>query len=90
MHIRVGCAFTYQSEEPTAAVALIRPRLDTSSRILEELLDATPPTDLRGYIDHFGNRVDRMMLPLGSSTIRYDARVEITGEPDEFRWLLRR
>ncbi|CAN5497690.1 transglutaminase family protein [soil metagenome] len=83
MHIRVGCAFTYQSEEPTAAVALVRPRLDTPSHILNESLDAEPPIDHRGYVDHFGNRSDRMMLPAGASTIRYDARIEITGEPDE-------
>src|SRR5262249_56575912 len=35
-----------------------------------------------GYLDLFQNRCERLVLPTGSSTLCYDAVVEVSGEPD--------
>jgi len=35
------------------------------------------------YIDSYGNECDRLVLPAGTSTLRYDATVEVPDRPDD-------
>jgi transglutaminase-like putative cysteine protease len=40
-------------------------------------------TQLREYVDSFGNRITRVMAPVGQSTFWSDCIVEVDGRPDE-------
>ncbi|MEA2525862.1 MAG: hypothetical protein QOF01_3665 [Thermomicrobiales bacterium] len=82
MLLRVGCEFGYESPAPTAAVVLVRPHPVPAHRIVREQWEIDPPTASHGYLDHFQNRCERLVLPAGASTLRYDAVVEVSGDPD--------
>jgi transglutaminase-like putative cysteine protease len=80
---RVGCEFVYQSETETPAVAQVFVRQDGPHHIHAERAELLPSGTLTEYIDAFGNRCGRLTLPEGLVTLRYDALVEVSDEPDE-------
>ncbi len=82
MQLHVGCEFTYESTPPTPAVALVQPRPDLEHSVLNERWQIHPDADRHEYRDLFGNRCERFTLPGGTSTIRYDALVEVSPEAD--------
>jgi transglutaminase-like putative cysteine protease len=82
MRLRVGCQFAYESPAPTPAVVLVRPHPAPDHRIVREEWTIDPETPSHGYLDLFQNRCERLVLPTGWSTLRYDAVVEVSGEPD--------
>jgi hypothetical protein len=83
MRLRLGCEFVYESAWPTPGVMLVQPHPDIPSRVLREGWSAQPALASREYRDGFGNRCRRFVLPDGPAALRYDALVEISGEPDE-------
>ena len=82
MLLQVGCEFLYDSPAPTPSVMLVRPHPDCPHRVVRETWEAEPAFEPHGYRDLFGNRCDRFVLPLGEATLRYDALVEVSGDPD--------
>ncbi len=82
MQLRVGCEFQYQSQSPTPALVLVQPHPDLPHTVVREDWELTPAIDRHGYLDLFQNRVERMTLPVGPSTLRYDAIVEVSPDPD--------
>ncbi len=48
-----------------------------------ERWSSTPPAALHGYVDLYGNPCTRVVLPLGRSTFRYDADVEVPDAPED-------
>lgn len=82
MQLRVGCEFGYDSAAPTPSVVLVEPHPDPDHRVVWETWAITPATEHRAYTDGFGNRCRRLILPVGPSSLRYDAVVEVSGEPD--------
>ncbi len=82
MHLRLGCEFEYDSPAPTPAVVLVQPHPDPAHRIVREGWETDPAIDRHGYLDLFRNRCHRLVLPNGPSTLRYDAVVEVSEEPD--------
>jgi transglutaminase-like putative cysteine protease len=83
MRIRVGCEFKYDATWPAPAVLLVKARDDDPQRIIEESWKPDPALPTHDYYDLYGNRCQRLTLPVGPSTLMYDALVEISGEPDE-------
>src|ERR1039458_9538534 len=83
MRIRVGCEFSYESPSPTAAIWQVRPRPNDAQQMVSELWTATPATPSIFYFDVYGNMCDRMTLPEGPATIRYDAVFEVRSQYDE-------
>jgi len=79
---RVGCEFNYESPSPTPAVFQVHVRPDGNHRIRDERHDLDPQVAAREYVDSFGNRCARLIIPEGAVTFRYDALVEIAGDPD--------
>jgi transglutaminase-like putative cysteine protease len=61
---------------------LVRARPDADHEISYESQWTEPNLDVREYRDGFGNPCWRLVLPTGHSVVRYDAVVEVTGEPD--------
>ena len=83
MQLHVGCEFGYAATWPTPAVMLVQPHGDAPHRIVRETWTAEPALAPHEYRDGFGNRCQRFVLPAGATTLRYDAVVEVSGEPDE-------
>jgi transglutaminase-like putative cysteine protease len=75
MWIRVGCEFEYRTSAPTPSLWQIRARQDGVHRVVEEEWSA--PAHTRSYLDAYGNVCDRLILPEGESTLRYDAIAEV-------------
>jgi transglutaminase-like putative cysteine protease len=82
MRVRVGCEFRFETDGPVPTLMLVRARPDAEHRTLYESRWTEPVVDVGEYDDVFGNPCWRLVLPSGPSTIRYDAVVEISGEPD--------
>jgi transglutaminase-like putative cysteine protease len=82
VQLRVGCEFTYSTDAPVPMLMLVRPRSDGEHRIVYESRWLRPELPLHEYVDGFGNTCWRFTAPGGPVTIRYDAVVEIGGEPD--------
>src|SRR5829696_8805362 len=82
MRVRVGCEFRYQTQAPVPMLMLVRARPDAEHQTLYESTWTEPTIPLREYRDSFGNPCWRLLLPEGAATIRYDAIVEVSPEPD--------
>jgi transglutaminase-like putative cysteine protease len=82
MLIRVGCEFVYQAEVATHAVIQVEPRLDGAVRALDEQWANRPQLAMSRYVDGFGNACRRATLPVGPSSLRYDALLQVPDEPD--------
>ncbi|MCU1491164.1 MAG: transglutaminase domain protein [Acidimicrobiaceae bacterium] len=80
MWIRVGCEFEFRTAAPNPSLWQIRARQDGAHRVLEEEWSA--PSEASWYLDAYGNVCDRLMLPEGLSSLRYDALAEVPDEPD--------
>jgi len=83
VRIRVGCQFDYDAIGPTPVIWQVRPRLDGAHQLLASLWSVTPFAATRSYLDAFGNVCDRMTLMEGSTTVRYDALVQLPATVDE-------
>jgi transglutaminase-like putative cysteine protease len=73
----VGCEFTYDAEVATPAIFQVRPTESPAISRRSELLSSTPEMRLRSYADLYGNPCIRVVLPVGSSTFRYEADIEV-------------
>ena len=67
----------------TPAVLLVQARDDDPHRILHETWEPNPPLPTQNYYDLYHNRCQRLILPVGPSALRYDALIEIAGDPDD-------
>ncbi|MDQ3574007.1 MAG: transglutaminase family protein, partial [Actinomycetota bacterium] len=83
MRLRVGCEFNFESSGPTPSVWQVRGRPDGDQRILSEEWDVSPGGASSSYMDGYGNVCDRLVLPVGPNTVRYDATVEVKDTVDE-------
>lgn len=83
MLIRTGydIVFEYPTSTPVLAMLYIHPSRAASIRRPESLvIDPRVPID--DYIDSFGNRCGRLVVPAGETRFWNDAVVEDSGEPD--------
>jgi transglutaminase-like putative cysteine protease len=82
MRVRVGCEFSYQAEVATHAVLQVEPRLEGGVRAYEEGWANTPQIGMSRYVDGYGNGCRRATIAPGTSTLRYDALLQVPDEPD--------
>jgi len=80
--LRVGCEIRIAFTAPVHAVMQVEPRLDAGIHILDETWDVRPAPTFWSYRDTYGNRCRRMDLPVGVTSIRYTARVEVPDVAD--------
>jgi len=83
MHIRVGCEFRYEATWPTPTVMQVQPYPTGAHQVLQEDWQSTPDISMHAYLDLYDNHCLRFDLPIGESILRYDALVDVSGEPDE-------
>ncbi len=82
LQVHVGCEFNFEADAAYASVYQVQPHRDFAHVLLRDSWESAPELALREYLDAFGNRCQRVVLPRGRSTVRYDAVVEVTEEPD--------
>ena len=82
MRVRVGCEFTWETEDEVPMLMLVRPRIDADHVVVYESTWMDPEVPLREYTDLYGNICWRYLTPVGRSTVRYDAVIEIPPTPD--------
>ena len=75
--VRVGCEFRYTAEVETAAVFQVQPSGAAPATVLRQGWETLPATDRHGYTDLYGNDCQRLSLPVGDTTLRYDALVTV-------------
>ena len=67
---------------PTTATVQVRPRSDSTHRLVTETWSTTPAVPVDEYADFYGNPVKRLVMPEGELVLRYDAAVAVPDEPD--------
>jgi len=82
--IEVGCDFTYDSAIATPTIFQVQPSPSPVVTHLVESWTAQPTMDLRSYVDLYGNRCTRVVLPAGRSSFRYAAEVEVPDTTEDF------
>jgi len=85
--LSVGCEFTYEAAVPTPAIFQVQPGPSCGFTVTSEAWSSTPGMRLRSYADLYGNPCTRVVLPVGRSTFRYAADVDVPDAPegaDEF------
>ena len=75
--LSVGCAFTYQAEVATPSIFHVQPGESPVFTVMSEEWSSTPQLRLRSYADLYGNRCTRVVLPMGRSTFRYAAEIDV-------------
>jgi transglutaminase-like putative cysteine protease len=82
MRVRIGCEFDYESLGPVPMLMLVRAQPDGEHHTLYESRWTAPEVPVHEYVDAFDNHCWRFVAPAGRFRIRYDALVDIDGEPD--------
>lgn len=80
--LTVGCDFTYEADVPTPAVFQVRPGASLAN-VRSEHWSSTPAMVLRSYVDVYANPCTRVVLPVGQSSFRYSAEVEVPDAVDD-------
>jgi transglutaminase-like putative cysteine protease len=80
--LQLGCEFAFETNDNTPAVFVVRPCGSGPHRIVDQQWTSNPHLHYHDYVDLYGNVCRRMTLPPGSTTVRYDARVETPGDID--------
>jgi transglutaminase-like putative cysteine protease len=80
--VKVGCSFVQVAEVPTHAVLQVEPRLDVDQTVVEAGWSNEPPGAGATYVDGYGNLCRRLTLSAGTSTLVYDALVEVDEAAD--------
>ncbi len=83
MLLRVGCEFGYEAAGDVPAIMMVAPHPGARHAVVEERWASTPAIVGQEYADSYANRCRRLLLPTGPLTLRYNATVEVSGEPDE-------
>jgi transglutaminase-like putative cysteine protease len=79
LSLTVGCTFGVETPVPVPAILQVAP-MGENVQIQTERWDTI--ASHHGYIDGFGNRCERMIIPPGAQQIVYEAEVELTSPDD--------
>jgi len=82
INLRVGCEFRYDVSAATTATVQVRPRSDSTHRLVTETWTTRPSVPVDEYADFYGNPVKRLVMPEGELVLTYDAVVAVPDEPD--------
>ncbi len=82
MRVHVGCKIVYENAVPTPMMLVVRPPQHYHHQLVEEQYVILPQTPLHEYIDGFGNNIWRLVAPVGTVEIVYDAVADVPPTPD--------
>jgi transglutaminase-like putative cysteine protease len=80
--LHVGCDVLYQSEYATPMILTVRPQHNALQQIVAEKLVTDPSVPVEKFDDSFGNQQWRLVVPVGSFRLRYDAVVHVPATLD--------
>jgi transglutaminase-like putative cysteine protease len=83
--VNVGCEFNFDAEAQSASILQVEPHPDFAHTLVRDSWECDPEISRHDYLDAFGNRCERLVIPGGRSVIRYDAMVAVTPDPDPIR-----
>ena len=84
MLIRIGFEINISCAIPVPMLLALSVHSDFKGRFIgEDKVRNSYATQLREYVDGFGNRITRVIAPVGQSTFWSDCIVEVDGRPDE-------
>jgi transglutaminase-like putative cysteine protease len=87
MLLSVGFEMAFSFPQPTAMVVMLHVHPSRAAIIRKpEQLEVEPRVPVSGYIDSFGNRCSRLVVPAGRAMFRNNALVEDNGQPDPQVW----
>jgi transglutaminase-like putative cysteine protease len=75
--VRVGCEFRYTAEVETPTVLQVQPSGAPPATVLRQGWETVPAADRHAYTDMYGNHCQRLNLPVGDTTLRYEAVVMV-------------
>jgi transglutaminase-like putative cysteine protease len=81
--LRVGCEFVHVAEVETPTVVQVEPSTSSAVTVLRQEWWSEPALARHAYADAFGNGCQRLTLPEGTSTLRYDALVDVPDATEE-------
>jgi transglutaminase-like putative cysteine protease len=89
MKLRVACDLSFQLEEATAFILMLRPYRGASQTLIHETYTLNPNVDIIEHTDSYGNACQRLIAPRGSFFIHTSAEVLVadyaeTGFGEEF------
>jgi transglutaminase-like putative cysteine protease len=83
MLIRVGYDFLFDVPEPIPTILKLYLHPSQLSKVTKsECLKIEPDTPVEEFLDEFGNRAARLVLPAGRVRLWNEAQIEDGGEPD--------
>jgi transglutaminase-like putative cysteine protease len=84
VQIRLGYELNYSFPQPTPMILALSIHYSRASDlIIPDYVTTNPPAPIGGYRDSFGNWCTRILAPGGSLTIKTDALIRDSGEPDK-------
>ena len=87
MLLSVGYEMAFSFPQPTAMILMLHLHPSRAAMIRKpEQLEVEPWVPVSDYIDCFGNRCSRLVVPSGRVVFRNDAIVEDNGQPDPQVW----
>ena len=87
MKIRCGFDISYTCSIPTSMSFLLSVRQERERDLLTpQVLNFSPWIPSRTYLDQFGNRVTRILAPVGETRVAADFIVEDSGALDPLNW----
>ena len=81
--VRVGCEFRYTAAVDTPAVVQVQPYAAGPAMVQRSAWESDPELSRHGYSDLYGNACQRLTLPAGGSTVRFDALVTVPDATEE-------
>lgn len=82
--VRVGCHLVYETEANTPMLLDVQPHLGAGQSLTAEQLVIGNNLAAEPIKNSHGNRLVRLILPLGKTDIRHDALVEVPVTPDVY------
>ena len=82
MKLNAGCKLVFESENPVPTILMLRPRSAVGQFVLSESYHFEPHILPIEYTDSYGNLCQRIVLPVGKTTIKFEICVETTDEPE--------
>ena len=83
--VRVGCEFRYTAAADTPAVVQVQPYDAGPAVVQRQSWESDPDLPRHGYSDLYGNGCQRLTLPVGASTLRFDALVTVPDATEEVK-----
>jgi len=80
LFLTLGCTFGLEATELTTAIIQVAPRPEAGLSILDEQWQAEAGHHC--YVDHYGNRCERIEIEPGETDITYEARVVVERPSD--------